>query len=138
MLMPSIFGETLFNDLFDYATPLQTAEMMKTDIRETEDAFALDIDLPGYKKENISAELKDGYLTIKATKEADKEEKDKSGKFIHRERYYGNCSRSFYVGKQIEQEDIKARFSDGTLEVMVPKKEKKAEIPEKKMIFIEG
>lgn len=149
MLMPSIFGENLFEDFFNddfmrpvtrqtrrYATP--TTTVMKTDIRETEDGFMLDIDLPGYKKEDVQAELKDGYMTISAQKKTENEEKNENGNYIRRERFVGSCSRSFFVGKEITEEDIKAKFEDGILKISVPKKEAKAEIPEKKFIAIEG
>lgn len=148
MLMPSIFGENLFEDFFNddfmrsartnrrYATP--TTMVMKTDIRETEDGFLLDIDLPGYKKEDVQAELKDGYMTINAQKKTETDEKDENGKYIRRERFVGSCSRSFFVGNDITEEDIKAKFEDGILKITVPKKEAKVEIPEKKFIAIEG
>ena len=107
MLMPSIFGENLFDDFFDdFARPARNAvrfntpanNIMRTDIKESEDGFELDIDLPGYKKEDVKAELKDGYLTISAQTRSDNDEKEENGKYIRRERYYGTCSRSFYVG----------------------------------------
>lgn len=147
MLVPSIFGEDLFDGFFDdfarparsvvkYSTP--TTNVMKTDIKETESGYELDIDLPGYKKEDVQAELKDGYLTISAKTNTTKEEKDENGKYIRKERYSGSCSRSFYVGEQIEQQDIKAKFEDGILKVSVPKKEEKPEVEENKYITIEG
>ena len=98
---------------------------MKTDIKETESAYELDIDLPGYKKEDVQAELKDGYLTISAKTNTTKEEKDENGKYLRKERYSGSCSRSFYVGEDITEEDIKAKFEDGTLKLSIPKKEAK-------------
>ena len=147
MLMPSIFGESLFDEFFDdfvrptrrvvrYNTPSTT--IMKTDVKETEGSYELDIDLPGYKKEDVKAELKDGYLTISAATNTNNDQKDENGKYIRRERYYGNCSRSFYVGENITQEDIKARFEDGILKIVVPKKEAKPAVEEKKYISIEG
>ncbi len=147
MLVPSIFGEDLFDGFFDdfarparsvvkYSTP--TTNVMKTDIKETESGYELDIDLPGYKKEDVQAELKDGYLTISAKTNTTKEEKDENGKYIRKERYSGSCSRSFYVGEQIEQQDIKAKFEDGILKVSVPKKEEKPAVEENKYITIEG
>jgi HSP20 family molecular chaperone IbpA len=147
MLMPSIFGENLFDDFFDdFARPARsaarysspTASVMKTDIREHENGFELDIDLPGYKKEDVKAQLKDGYLTISAESKQDNDEKDEKGKFIRRERYYGTCSRSFYVGEALTEEDIKAKFEDGILKISVPKKEAKPEVEENKYIAIEG
>ena len=147
MLMPSIFGENLFDEFFDdfvrptrrvvrYNTPSTT--IMKTDVKETEGSYELDIDLPGYKKEDVKAELKDGYLTISAATNTSNDQKDENGKYIRRERYYGNCSRSFYLGENITQEDIKARFEDGILKIVVPKKETKPAVEEKKYISIEG
>lgn len=147
MLMPSIFGENLFDDFFDdfarparnvvrYNTP--STNIMRTDIRESDMGFELDIDLPGYKKEDVKAELKDGYLTISAETKTDNDEKAENGKYIRRERYYGTCSRSFYVGKEITQEEIKARFEDGILKVSVPKKQPKPAVEESKYIQIEG
>lgn len=149
MLMPSIFGESLFDEFFNddflrpeprsnrrYATP--AVSVMKTDIKETDNSFELDIDLPGYKKEDVNAELKDGYMTITAQKNSQNDQKDKEGNYIRRERFYGSCSRSFFVGKDITEEDIKARFEDGILKVSVPKKEAKEEVPQKKFIAIEG
>ena len=145
MLMPSIFGESLFDDWFDddffgRRSPWYgnyTKNIMKTDVRETEDSYELDIDLPGFKKENISAELKDGYLTVTANKGADKDEKDKDGKYIRQERYSGTCARTFYVGEGVTQEDIHAKFEDGILKLSVPKKDAKA-VEQKKYISIEG
>lgn len=147
MLMPSIFGENLFDDFFGdftrparntvrYSTPTATA--MKTDVKENENNYELDIDLPGYKKEDVQAELKDGYLTISAATKSEKDEKDNSSKYIRRERFYGSCSRSFYVGEAVKQEEIKARFEDGILKVFVPKKDAIPEVEEKKYITIEG
>ena len=123
MLVPSIFGEDLFDTFFDdFKRPARSntnINVMRTDIKETDAGFELDIDLPGYKKEDVQAELKDGYLTISAKTNTTREEKDENGKYIRKERYSGSCSRSFYVGEQLEQEDIKARFEDGILKVMV-------------------
>ena len=149
MLMPSIFGESSFDDFFAddvmrsarrnnnrYNTPVPT--VMKTDIKEKQDAYDIEIELPGYKKEDVKAELKDGYMTITAEKNTESDKKDEEGNYIRRERFYGSCSRSFYVGKDITEEDIKAKFEDGVLRVMVPKKEAKEVIPQKKFISIEG
>ena len=147
MLMPSIFGENLFDDFFDdFEKPVKrqfrftpAAAVMKTDIRETDQGFELDIDLPGYKKEDVKAELKDGYMTITAEAKKSEDEKDQEGRYIRRERYVGSSSRSFYVGEEITEEDIKAKFEDGILKVFVPKKEpKEPEIPAPKYISIEG
>lgn len=144
MLMPSIFGENLFDDFFGdldrpvrrYNTPSTT--VMRTDIKETDAGFELSIDLPGYKKEDVQAELKDGYLNITAKTNQENDEKDDNGKYIRRERYYGSCSRSFYVGEQVQQEDIKAKFEDGILKIAVPKKEEKPAVEKSKYIAIEG
>ncbi|SHK92987.1 Hsp20/alpha crystallin family protein [Hespellia stercorisuis] len=111
---------------------------MSTDVQEFDDKYQLDLELPGFKKEDIQAELKDGYLTINAKHEENKDEKDEKGKFIRRERYSGQCQRSFYVGDAITQEDIKANFENGVLKVEVPKKEAKPRVEEKKLIAIEG
>jgi HSP20 family molecular chaperone IbpA len=111
---------------------------MQTDIEESETGYALTMNLPGFKKEDVKAELKDGYLTINASTNSSKEEKDEKGKYIRKERYSGSCSRSFYVGEAVTQEDIKAKFEDGTLKISVPKKELKPEVEEAKYISIEG
>ena len=147
MLMPSIFGESLIEDFFGdltrparaltrYSTP--TTNVMRTDIRESDAGYELDIDLPGYGKEDVQAELKDGYLTVSAQTKKNNDQKDDNGRYIRRERYYGTCSRSFYVGEEITQEDIKARFEDGILKLSVPKKEAEPKLEEKKYIQIEG
>lgn len=147
MLLPSIFGEDLFDNFFDdftrparsvarYSTP--TTSVMRTDIKETDAGYELDIDLPGYKKEDVQAELKEGYLTITAKSQKENDEKDSDGKYIRRERYLGTCSRSFYVGEEITQEDIRARFENGILKLSVPKKEAKPKVEESKYIQIEG
>jgi HSP20 family molecular chaperone IbpA len=111
---------------------------MKTDIKETEGGFELDIDLPGYKKDDVKAQLKEGYMTITAETSQDNDEKDDDGKYIRRERYYGTCSRSFYVGDEITESDIKAKFDNGILKVFVPKKEAQPAVEEDKYISIEG
>ena len=147
MLVPSIFGEDLFDNFFeDFARPARTtvryntptATVMRTDVKETATGYELDIDLPGYKKENVQVELKDGCLTVAAKTEQNKDEKDENGKYIRRERYSGTCSRSFYVGEDIEQTDIKAKFEDGILKLSVPKKEAKLKVEENRYITIEG
>ena len=150
MLRPSIFGESLFDDWMDdfekeFDKELRPAKnplygkhaknMMKTDVRETEDSYEVDIDLPGFKKDEVNAQLHDGYITISAAKGLDKDEKDKkTGKYIRRERYAGNLSRSFYIGDG-KQEDVKAAFKNGILSISVPKEDKKAK-EEKKYITI--
>lgn len=142
MYMPSIFGGNMFDDFFrfpfdGYGTA-DIGEMMKSDVKETEQGYEVTMNLPGVKKEDVKAELKDGYLTIQATTDTSNEEKEENGKYIRRERYCGSCSRRFYVGEQVTQEDIKAKFEDGTLKLQIPKKEAKPEVPEKKYIAIEG
>ena len=150
MMMPSIFGENLFDDFMDFPferdfwgrrNPLygkNEKNLMKTDVRETDSSYELDIDLPGFKKDEVTAKLENGYLTISASKGLNKDEKDKeSGKYIRRERYAGAVSRSFYVGEHIQQEDIHAKFEDGILKLTVPKKDAK-QVDEQKYISIEG
>ena len=145
MLMPSIFGENLFDDFMDgFAFPTanwnyakNTANVMKTDIKENDKGYELDIDLPGYKKEDVKAELKDGYLTISASNDNTKEEKDEDGKYIRKERYTGAVSRSFYVGKYVTEEDIHAKFENGILKLSVPKVDA-PKVEENKYISIEG
>ena len=151
MLMPSIFGENLFDDdwmnfpfndeFWGKKNPLygkHAQNMMKTDIRETDGSYELDIDLPGFKKDEIKVQLKDGYLTLSAAKGLDKDAKDKEGNYIRRERYAGACQRSYYVGEDITEEVIKAEFKHGILKLFVPKKEVKPAVEEKKYISIEG
>lgn len=127
----------LFEDMFrDPFFTESESKTMKTDIREKGDKYLIDIDLPGYDKENIKISVEDGYLTVQATIDSNDEEKEK-GKFVRRERYMGTCSRSFYVGEDVKSEDIKATFKRGILRLEVPKKEDKKELPEKKYIEIE-
>jgi HSP20 family molecular chaperone IbpA len=111
---------------------------MKTDIKESETGYDLAVELPGYKKEDMKLELKDGCLTISAEIKHDNDEKDEKGNFIRRERYYGKSSRSFYVGEEVTEEDIKAKYEDGILKISVPKKEAKPVVDEAKYIAIEG
>ena len=137
--MPSIFGENLFDDLMDFpfgGKKINT--MMKTDIRDTDSTYELDIDMPGFKKEDIKAQLKDGYLTISASTSANNDEQDKDGRYIRRERYAGSCSRSFYVGEGVKEEEIRAKFENGILKLSIPKVENKPQVEEKKYIAIEG
>ena len=142
MLRPSIFGESLFDDwmddfekdfakeLFPAKSPLygkHAKNMMKTDVRETDNGYEVDIDLPGFKKDEVNVQLNDGYITISAAKGLDKDEKDKkTGKYIRRERYAGSMSRSFYVGADVKQEDIHAKYESGILQLTIPKKDSKA------------
>ncbi len=150
MLVPSIFGENLFDDdWMDFAfgkdfwgkkNPLygkHAKNMMKTDIREHDDGYEIDIDLPGFKKDEIGIELENGYLTISAEKSLDKDEEKKHGRYIRRERYAGSMQRSFYVGDAVTEEDIKAKYEHGILKLSVPKKDAKA-VETKKTIAIEG
>ena len=138
MMIPRRRNEfDLFNDFFggdDFFTRRESA-IMKTDIKEKKDKYIIEMDLPGYEKENINLELKDGYLNVSAKVEKE-ENNDENEKFVHKERFYGHCSRSFYVGEQITEEDIQAEFKNGTLKVTVPKKEEKKELPEAKHIEI--
>lgn len=146
MLVPSIFGEDLFDNFFeDFTRPARTAArynapaaIMRTDVKETETGYELHVDLPGYKKENVQVELRDGCLTVTAKTAENRDEKDENGKYIRRERYSGTCSRAFYVGEDIEQNDIKAKFEDGILKLSVPKKEAKPKVEENRYIAIEG
>ena len=146
MLMPSIFGEHLFDDdWMDFSFPAidkalygkHAQNVMKTDVKETDNGYEIDIDLPGFKKDEINAKLENGYLTISASKGLDKEETKKEGRYIRKERYAGAMSRSFYVGDDVAQEEISAKFEDGILRLAVPKKDKK-EIENNKFISIEG
>ena len=149
MYMPSIFGESLFDDMFPFDDSFFTSKknplygknasrVMKTDIKENEGSYELDIDLPGFKKDEITAELKDGYLTVSAAKGLDEEEDDKkTGRYIRRERYAGACERSFYVGEDVTQEDIKGEYKHGILKLFVPKKEAKPVSNDPKYITIE-
>ena len=140
MLMPSIFNDNLFDDFFDFNYPTfryDTTELMKTDIKETDNGYEVTMNLPGVKKEDVKAELKDGYLTIQASSNPSKDEKDNDGRYIRRERYAGTCSRSFYVGDAVTQEDIKAKFENGTLTLDIPKKDAKPAVEQKKYISIE-
>lgn len=158
-MLPSVFGEDLFDDWMDYfpfgrdfdkefskaMAPTERAlygkhakNMMKTDVRETDDSYEVDIDLPGFKKDEVKIQLADGYLTIEAAKGLDKDEKDKnSGKYIRRERYAGSMSRSFYVGEDVKQEEIHAKYDNGILKLSVPKKEAKKAVDSSKYIAIE-
>ena len=144
MLVPSVFGESLLDDFFDYpqkSFSFRTSNangLMKTDIKENEKAFEISIALPGVKKDDIEIELKDEYLTISATTNQKKDEGDEKSNYIRRERYYGSCSRSFYVGDAVTENDIKASYEDGILTLDIPKIEKKPEPEVKKLIPIMG
>ena len=151
MLYPSIFNKNLFDDLMDFEFPTfgefedvdkklygkHAAHVMKTDVKEHDDKYEVAIDLPGVKKDEINLDLQNGYLTVAASKGVDKEEKDTKGKLIRQERYSGSMQRSFFVGNNVTEEDIKAKFEDGVLKLDIPKKEA-PKLPEKKTIMIEG
>ena len=134
-MLPSIFRDNLFDDMFDFdfdkefnrmMRPLygkHAQNMMKTDVRETDNSYELDIDLPGFKKDEINVQLDNGYLSISAAKGLDKDEEKKNSKYIRRERYAGAMSRTFYVGDNLTQQDIKAKFENGILKISVPKKD---------------
>ena len=142
MLMPSIFSRDFTDDLFDmaqrtYAKSYSANVLMKTDIKESEEGFTVEMDLPGFCREDISAELKDGYLTVTATaKKAEENTSDKKEKYVQKERFHATCNRSFYVGDNMKQEDIKAKFENGVLTLQVPKKEEIPEEQTKKFITI--
>ena len=149
--LPTVFGENLV-DVFDdfdrnffrgfgnidhtlYGKHAQN--LMKTDVKETEDGYEVDVDLPGFKKDEISLELNNGYLTISTEKSLEKDKENKKGKMLRQERYSGVMQRSFFVGEHLTEEDIKASYENGVLHVMIPKKEAR-KVPEKKTILIEG
>ena len=150
MLLPSIFGENLFDDdwmfpfdsdFFGKNNPLygkHAKNLMKTDVRETESSYEVDIDLPGFKKDEINAQLENGYLTVSAAKGLDKDEQDQKGKYIRQERYAGAMSRSFYIGEEVSQDEIRAKYENGILRLTIPKKDAKPAVEEKKHIAIEG
>ncbi|MCF2681155.1 Hsp20/alpha crystallin family protein [Faecalicatena contorta] len=136
MLMPSIFGERLFDDFMDdFDFPdidkklygKHAPHIMKTDVKEKDNTYEVDIDLPGFKKDEIRIQLENGYITVSAAKGLDKDEKDKDGKYIRRERYAGNVSRSFYVGDKVQKEDIHPKFENGILSFTVPKEQNTVE-----------
>ena len=145
MLRPGIFSNDFMDDWFDdmFTFPEEsrrqtknTAVVMRTDVKDLGDKYQLDIELPGYKKEDIHAELHEGYLTVSAKKSENTEEKQENGKYIRRERYTGECRRSFFVGKTITEEDIHAAFENGVLKLTVVKEESKPKVEEKKYITI--
>lgn len=148
-MLPGFFGENLFDDLFtdpfDMLMPVRgndplygkhARNLMKTDVRELPDTYEVDVDLPGFKKDEITVDLKNGYLTIGASKGLDKDQSDQNGKYLRRERYAGVCSRSFYVGENVRPEEISAKYEDGILRLSVPKAARK-ELPATTSIFIE-
>ena len=146
-MLPSIFGENLFDDFFDDdfmrfpvwggRNPLygkHAKNLMKTDVRETDNSYELDVDLPGFKKDEITVDLRDGYLSIQAAKGLDRDKKDQEGRYIRQERYAGACSRSFYVG-DVEPDQVSAKYEDGILKISLPKQPKK-ELPKQSTIAI--
>lgn len=146
MLLTDIFGRNFMDDFFeDFANSsfyrpnrIGTVPAMKADVQELENSYQIDLELPGFQKEDLQAELKDGYLTIKATHQDKEEEKDSKGRYIRQERYTGHYQRSFYVGEDVTQEDVHAAFENGVLKLSVPKKEPQPKINESKTILIEG
>ena len=145
-MLPSIFGENLFDDFFtdpfgmmprgnDPLYGKHARNMMKTDVRQLDNTYELDMDLPGFKKDEITVDLKNGYLTVQAAKGLDKDQQDQAGNYIRRERYAGVCSRSFYVGDTLRPEDIGAKYEDGILKLSVPKAAKR-ELPESTSITV--
>ena len=146
MLMTNLFGDTFFDDLFNdnfrtaFPAPKQIGvAAMKTDVKETKDGYELEMELPGFTKDEVTAELKDGYLTIKAETNRNEDEKSEDGsKYIRKERYFGSTQRSFYVGENLTEEDIKAKFENGILKIALPKNESLPEKETKKLIAIEG
>ena len=150
MMMPSIFGENLFDDFMnDFTFPKfpdvekelygkHAKNLMKTDVKDTKEGYEVDIDLPGFKKDEIQMELKEGVLTVSAAKGLDKDEEKKDGTYIRKERYAGSMSRSFYVGKHVTEEDIHPKYENGILSFSVPKEEAKPVEAKKHYISIEG
>ncbi|MCR5001481.1 MAG: Hsp20/alpha crystallin family protein [Lachnospiraceae bacterium] len=143
MLLPSIFGESLLDDWMDFGNVERklygrhAANVMKTDVHEHDEGYELDIDLPGFKKDEIKLSLDNGYLSVSAAKSLDKDKKNIKGKIIRQERFAGSMQRSFYVGDTLTETDIKAKFEDGVLKLSIPKKEPE-KLPEAKTIAIEG
>lgn len=150
MLAPSIFGKDMFDDFFGF--PFyddkdfkkmekklyghREKNLMKTDVKEHEDRYELEMDLPGFKKDEVKVSLENGYLTVSAAKETAQE--NESGKYIRRERFAGSCQRTFYVGEDVQQEDIKGEFKHGILKLSIPKVQEKPAVEEKRYIEIEG
>lgn len=148
-MLPVIFGENLFDDLFDDAFQMRplydvnnalygkhAKAVMKTDVRELDNGYEVAVDLPGFKKDEVKVDLKDGYLTISASKGLDKNEEDNKGRYIRQERYTGQCSRSFYVGENVQPKDVHASFEDGILKLTLPKAAQQ-KLPETNTIAIE-
>lgn len=141
MLFPSVFRDNLFNDfddIMDWPTVSTDPTLMKSDVKDAGDHYELTMDLPGFSKDDVKLQLKNGVLNFEATTSKSNDEKDKDGKYLRRERFQGTCSRSFYVGKDVSEDDIKAKFDNGVLTVCVPKKEAKPEVEDNHLIQIEG
>jgi HSP20 family molecular chaperone IbpA len=142
MLLPSIFGDRFFDDDDFMNVPAFRSQwdgsLMKSDVKDMGDHFELDMDLPGFEKEDVKLQLKKGTLVVEANTNSSNDEKDENGKYIRRERFQGTCTRSFFVGDKIEQDDIKAKFDKGVLKISVPKESTKPEIEENNYIAIEG
>lgn len=147
MMMPSIFGENLFDDFMDdFAFPnvdkvlygKHASNLMKTDVKETDSDYEVDIDLPGFKKDEIQMQLENGYLTVSASKGLNKDEKNEDGRYVRRERYAGSVSRSFYVGENVTEKDVHPKYENGILSFKMPKDDKKAVEEKKHYIAIEG
>ncbi len=141
MFMPSIFNKGFMDNVFDddFFTDFKGRKAIgNTDIKELENKYELEVELPGFAKEDIKAEVKNGYLVVSASHNENKDEKDEEGRYIRKERYTGQCMRSFYVGNYVNEEDIKAKFENGILKLEVPKKEEQPKVEEKKYIQIEG
>ena len=148
-MLPSIFGESLFDDWMDFPFRGFSSDVdhklygknaprvMKTDLKEHDDGYELSVDLPGFKKDQIQLHLQNGYLTISAAKGLEEEGKDKNGRLLHQERYTGSMTRSYYVGEHVTEEDVKARFEDGVLTLCFPKHDPN-KLPEHRTIQIEG
>ena len=147
MMMPSIFGENLFDDFMDdFAFPnvdkvlygKHASNLMKTDVKETDSGYEVDIDLPGFKKDEIQMQLENGYLTVSAAKGLNKDEKNEDGRYVRRERYAGSVRPSFYVGENVTEKDIHPKYENGILSFKMPKDDKKAVEEKKHYIAIEG
>ena len=138
MMIPRRNHFDLFDEMFrDPFFEGSESKVMKTDIKEKKDKYIIDIDLPGYEKEDIKMEISDGYLTVHASVNKEVDDEKEKGKYVRKERYVGECSRSFYVGENVKEEEIKSKFKNGTLTIEVPKKDDKKDLPEKKYIPIE-
>ena len=151
-MFPALMNDTMFSDLLDdpffegwrnmdraaACDPNMSAGMMSTDVRETDKGYMVDIDMPGFKKDDISLDLQNGYLTVSAHRNSSHEDKDDNGRWLRRERYAGSCSRSFYVGEDVKDSDIHASYKDGTLCLETPKPEAQQQVETKHQIAIEG